>query len=204
MEAFSLLRGVVIGLSIAAPVGPIGILCVRRTLAEGRASGLASGLGAASADAVFGCLAVFGLGFVSVLLIDQQSWLRCAGGTYLCYLGLRTFRATPGTVPARARGRGLLGSYASTFVLTLTNPVTILSFVGIFSALGLGANGLPRESAAALVLGVFTGSALWWLCLSVSVGALRTRLDARRMKWINRLSGLVCAGFGLEAVARLM
>ncbi len=204
MEAGHLLEGLIIGFSIAAPMGPIGLLCIRRTLSNGRVAGMASGLGAASADAVFGCIAGFGLTVVSAVLIDQQAWLKCAGGSYLCYLGLRTFRARPTTRSAAVRGRGLPGAFASTFLLTLTNPVTILSFLGIFSALAPGTTGDARGSAAVLVAGVFIGSALWWLLLSVSVGSLRPRLDDSRMTWINRFSGLVLGGFGLTAIASLV
>ena len=128
MDASLLLRGLIIGFSIAAPVGPIGVLCIRRTLAQGRAAGLVSGLGAASADALYGCVAGFGLTFVSGLLIAQQSWLKLLGGVFLCYLGVRTLLAQPAERAAAAGGMGLAGAYGSTFLLTLTNPTTILSF----------------------------------------------------------------------------
>ncbi len=190
MQVGLMLRGLAIGLSIAAPVGPIGVLCIRRTLAQGRAAGLASGLGAATADAVYGSIAAFGLTWASDLLLRQQAWLRLAGGAFLCYLGLRTLLARPAepAVPAEQRrdgpqngpaalkGRALLGAYLSTFLLTLTNPITILSFAAIFAGLGLASAGRDYLSAATLVLGVFLGSAAWWLLLSAGVGALRERI----------------------------
>jgi threonine/homoserine/homoserine lactone efflux protein len=195
-----LLRGVVIGFAVAAPVGPIGVLCIRRTLADGRATGLVSGLGAATADAIYGCVAGFGLVFVSNFLISQRAWLRLIGGAFLLYLGVRTFLAKPAEQAASARGDGLVGAYASTFFLTLTNPLTILSFAAIFAGLGVGGASGNYLSAATLVLGVFLGSALWWIILSVTTSLFRARFSPRGLRWVNRISGAVIAGFGLIAL----
>ena len=137
MDVTFLLRGLVIGFSIAAPVGPIGALCMRRTLTEGRAFGLVSGLGAASADAIYGCIAGFGLTFVSAFLVGHQLWLRLLGGAFLCYLGVKTLLTKPTEEGATAKGKTLIGAYGSTFLLTLTNPMTILSFAAVFAGLGL-------------------------------------------------------------------
>ena len=198
-----LLKGIIIGFSIAAPVGPIGVLCIRRTLAGGRMRGLASGLGAASADGFYGCVAGFGLTFISGFLVDQQFWLRLVGGLFLGYLGVRTLLARPAESAAPAGNNGLLGAYLSTLFLTLTNPVTILAFAAIFAGLGIaGATG-EYGSAAMLVLGVFTGSALWWLILSGGVSLLRAKLTPARLRWVNRLSGLVIIGFGMAALLSL-
>ena len=199
-----LLRGLVIGFSIAAPVGPIGVLCIRRTLADGRAVGFAAGLGAATADALYGAVAGFGLTVVSTALVGRQGWLRLIGGAFLCWLGARTFLARPAEAAAQAAGgAGLLGAYASTLVLTLTNPMTILSFAAVFAGLGLGAAGGGYGAAAVLVLGVFAGSALWWLALSGAVGLLRHRVTPRGLRWVNRASGTIIAGFGLLALLSL-
>jgi threonine/homoserine/homoserine lactone efflux protein len=203
MNAALLLRGLAIGFSIAAPVGPIGVLCIRRTLAQGRVHGLVSGLGAATADAVYGLVAGFGLTFVSDALVGQQFWLRLGGGLFLCYLGVRTFLAAPAEEAESARAVGLVGSYASTLVLTLTNPVTILSFAAVFAGLGLAGAGEEYGAALTLVLGVFGGSALWWLLLSAVAGWLRTRLTPRALRWVNRISGIVITGFGLVALSSL-
>src|SRR3990172_8990998 len=131
------LKGLLLGFSIAAPVGPIGVLCIRRTLAEGRTAGFASGLGAATADALYGSIAGFGLTIVSSFLIDQSHWLQLAGGIFLLYLGIKTFLAkskeTIETGSPLEKSRGIIGNYASTFLLTLTNPLTILSFIAIFA-----------------------------------------------------------------------
>jgi threonine/homoserine/homoserine lactone efflux protein len=197
------LRGLIIGFSIAAPVGPIGVLCIRRTLADGRASGLISGLGAATADAIYGSIAGFGLTFISSLLIRHQGWLRLVGGTFLCYLGLKTFFARPAEQPALAKGNDLLSAYASTFFLTLTNPMTILSFAAIFAGLGVGSASGNYFSAGILVLGVFIGSALWWLILSSGVGMIWKKFNSLGLRWINRISGIIITAFGLFVLLSL-
>ena len=203
MDLSRLFRGIVIGFSIAAPVGPIGVLCIRRTLAEGRLSGLVSGLGAATADAIYGCIAGFGLTFISNIFVQQQVWFRLIGGAFLCYLGLKTLLTKPREQAAPAEGKGLVGAYASTFLLTLTNPLTILSFAAVFAGLGVADASRSYVSASVLVLGVFTGSALWWLVLSGSVGLFRTRFNPRGLHWVNRISGLIITGFGLFALLSL-
>jgi threonine/homoserine/homoserine lactone efflux protein len=199
-----LLKGILLGFSIAAPVGPIGVLCIRRTLTDGRAAGLVSGLGAASADALYGCVAAFGLTFISDMLISQQIWLKLIGGAFLLYLGIKTLLARPAQEAASAKGTGLAGAYTSTLFLTLTNPMTILSFVAIFAGLGIASTGADYASAALLVLGVFLGSALWWLLLSGGVSLFRARFDARAMTWVNRISGAVILFFGVAALGNML
>ena len=199
-----LLRGILIGFSIAAPVGPIGVLCIRRTLAEGRATGFVSGLGAATADAIYGCIAGFGLTLVTRFLMDQQVWLRLFGGAFLCYLGLKTVLSRPAKQAASAKGSGLAGAYGSTFLLTLTNPMTILSFAAVFAGLGLASAEGSYASAGILVLGVFAGSALWWLMLSGGVSLLQGKFNARGLEWVNRISGVIITGFGVVALLSLM
>jgi len=186
-------KGLIIGFSIAAPVGPIGLLCIQRTLTGGRTSGFISGLGAATADAVYGCIAGFGLTFITTFLISQHVWLRLIGGIFLCFLGIRTFVSPPAERAASAEGKSLLTNYASTFVLTITNPVTILSFAAIYAGLGV----YNYVSAVLLVSGVFTGSALWWFTLSSSVSIIRSKIDQHKLQWINRISGTILAGIGV-------
>jgi threonine/homoserine/homoserine lactone efflux protein len=194
-----LLRGMLTGFSIAAPVGPIGVLCIRRTLAEGRAYSLVSGLGAATADATYGLVAGFGLTFVSTFLVDQGTWLRLLGGLFLLYWGVLTFVSRPAETSARdgKRDKSLLGAYASTLGLTLTNPLTILSFAIVFAGLGLAMGSGDYAGATLLVLGVFVGSALWWLLLSGGVSLLRTRFTYNGLWWVNRISGILIIGFGV-------
>jgi len=197
-------KGVLIGLSIAAPVGPIGVLCIRRTLSDGRWAGLVSGLGAATADALYGCVAGFGLTFVSSFLLRQQGTLRGLGGAFLCYLGVRTLVAAPADNAAPVGGKGLAGAYVSTLLLTITNPMTILSFVAVFAGLGMAASGVNYRRAGTLVLGVFTGSALWWLLLSSAVALFRERVTLAALRWVNRFSGLIILAFGLVALAGVL
>jgi len=200
------LKGLIVGLSIAAPVGPIGILCIRRTLAHGRAAGFVSGLGAATADAMYGAAAGFGLTVVASVLVGGQQWLRLVGGLFLLYLGIRTWR-TAGRGGALSiasdTSRGLLGAYASTLALTLTNPMTILSFAAIFAGLGVAA-GARHISAASLVADVFCGSALLWLTLSTAVCALRHHLSTSGVQWVSRASGAIIAGFGVQALVAVL
>jgi threonine/homoserine/homoserine lactone efflux protein len=197
-SSFSLLlTGLVLGFSIAAPVGPIGVLCIRRTLAEGRRYGFISGLGAASADAIYGAIAGFGLTFISSFLFAQQDWLRLLGGLFLCYLGIRTFFSKAAEQAANLRQGGLWVAYGSTFLLTLTNPMTILSFAAIFAGFNLAGRSGSYSAAAVLVTGVFIGSSFWWLSLSTGVSFLRNRFTPARLVWINRISGVVITAFGL-------
>jgi threonine/homoserine/homoserine lactone efflux protein len=198
-----LLEGIVIGFAIAAPVGPIGVLCIRRTLAEGRTSGFVSGLGAATADAVYGSVAALGLTFVTNLLVGGESWLRLVGGAFLIFLGVRTFLARPVELAAPTGRSGLPGAYASTLFLTLTNPTTILSFAAIFAGLGAGDDSGVVLSAMLLVPGVFLGSAMWWFVLSGTVGLFRAKLSVRGLRWVNGVSGTVIAAFGVFAFTGL-
>ena len=203
MDIGFLLKGLAIGFSIAAPVGPIGVLCIRRTLAEGHAAGLVSGLGAATADAIYGCVAGFGLTLISNALINQQVWLNLTGGVFLCYLGLQTLLTKPTEQAVSGEANSLIGAYASTFLLAFTNPVAILSFAAIFAAWGGTSASGSYVSVGILVLGVFAGSTLWWLALSSGVSLFRTKFTPQRLRWVNRVSGLVIAGFGLLALLSL-
>jgi threonine/homoserine/homoserine lactone efflux protein len=199
------LHGAALGFSIAAPVGPIGVLCIRRTLADGRLVGFVSGLGAATADGFYGAVAAFGLTAVSGLLIGQRLWIQLVGGLFLAYLGVRTLLRAPAEKPASAANRrGLAGAYASTLGLTLTNPATILSFVAVFAGLGLAGARAGGGETAVLVLGVFCGSALWWLVLSSGVGLLRARIGSQALRWVHRVSGTILLGFGVVALVSLV
>jgi threonine/homoserine/homoserine lactone efflux protein len=199
-----LLTGGGVGFSIAAPVGPIGALTIRRTLAQGRLIGFLTGLGAATADAAYGAVAAFGLTLVTDAVLAQELWLRLGGGLFLLYLGVRTFRAQPAPLGQTPAAGGLLAAYASTFLLTLANPSTILSFIAIFAGLGPAGPGADYALAGVFVLGVFLGSALWWLLLSTGVGLLRGHLDQHALHWVNQVSGVIIAAFGVVVLAGLL
>ncbi len=203
MDLPLLARGSVLGFSIAAIVGPIGLLCIRRTLSAGFGVGFVSGLGAATADASYAALAGFGISAVAAVLVDQRVWLRVVGGIFLMYLALRTLRAVPAERSADATGSGLrlASAYSSTLALTLSNPMTILSFAGIFAGLGLGSLGTSSTaSAVGLVLGVFVGSAAWWLLLASLIARLRRRVTPRWLRRVNVASGLIILGFGVQSL----
>jgi threonine/homoserine/homoserine lactone efflux protein len=201
MLLLALLNGMAIGFFIAAPVGPIGILCIKRTLSQGRLYGFLSGLGAATADAIYGCIAGFGLTIISNFLVDQSSWLQFIGGLFLCYLGVRTFVSTPPQATLSNLAGSKFGSYISTFLLTITNPVTILSFLAVFSGLGLSDSDYTIFSRLLVVIGVFLGSLLWWGMLSSGISLIRDYIERKNfLPWINRLSGIILFVFGCTAV----
>ena len=199
------LRGLAIGFGIAAPVGPIGILCIRRTIVDGLAVGVAAGLGAATADALYGAVAAFGLTLVSSALVGQRAWLQAVGGVFLCYLGVRIWIAAPASTSGAARREaGLVSAWATTFALTVTNPTTILSFAAIFAGLGLGGGAGGYGSASIMVVGVFLGSAFWWLLLSTGVGFLRSSITPAHLRWVNRGAAVIITAFGLGALLGLL
>lgn len=195
-----LLQGILLGFAIAAPVGPIGVLCIRKTLASGRLAGISSGVGAALADATYACIAAFGLTFISSLLLAGQFWFQLVGGGFLLYLGWKTFSAKPNAALTHAPATTLFRDLASTFALTISSPMTVLTFLGLFSSLGFSSVESGYAEATKLVLGVFLGSACWWLILCEGVTLFRKKVSQRVMIWINRISGICIAGFGLLAL----
>ncbi len=196
------LQGLGVGLAIAAPVGPVGVLCISRTLRHGHWIALASGLGAAAADGAYGAVAGFGVSWVAEFLLANQDTLRLLGGTFLLILGLRILVRGPAREagqPAWSAPRPAL-AFTSCFFLTLTNPMTILAFVAVFAGLGLVEATTHIGTGVVLVLGVFLGSAFWWLALSGLVALLRGRVTPRILVWVNRISGAILTGFGLGAL----
>lgn len=198
-----LTQGIVLGFSIAALVGPIGVLCIRRMLQNGFKSGLASGLGAASADAAYGAIAAAGLTLVADFLSKQQVWLGMLGGAFLLFIGVRTFRSPPPSADGGDNEVNTLGGdYLSTFLLTLSNPITIFSFAAMFGGLSAQGGAASQGGAYLLVLGVFIGSALWWLTLTTGVSLFRSRFSQGLMLWVNRIAGAVIFVFGIVMVWR--
>jgi len=201
MEFFIILKGLILGISIAAPVGPIGILCIRRTIEEDRLSGLISGLGAACADAIFATIAVFGITQISNLFFGGQILLRIIGIIYLLFLGVRTYISVP-AIPQQIRTppKRQFFNFLSTFLLTMTNPVTIISFAAIFTGIGVINPDGNYFSQFILVLGVFLGSVSWWFFLSSIVGVFRLSINFDKMRWINKASGVILICFGALAI----
>ena len=200
MDLGIVIKGVVVGFSIAAPVGPVGIICLQRTLKQGRLAGLVSGLGAATADALYGLLAGLGVSALSSTLLSLGPFLRPLGGGYLLFLGLRIFLSRSGSKGNKEENGGALtgplAAFGSVFLLTLTNPMTILSFSAVMAGLQIKGGG-----AGLLVLGVFCGSALWWLTLALAGGWLKDRTGPGLTTWINRASGVAIVCFGILILA---
>lgn len=195
------LKSALIGLSIAAPVGPIGLLCIQRTLDKGTRVGLATGLGAAVADALYGAIGAFGVTAVITLLTGAHTLLAVGGALFLLWLAWSAWRSTPASQAAVDMG-GVKAwqAFGGTFLLTVSNPATILSFIAVFSSL---AGGMTTDSPAWMIAGVFIGSAAWWLVLVGLVGRLRERLQPAHLRWIRRGSAVLLAGFAAYQLASL-
>ena len=206
----ALLKGVAIGVVIALPVGPVGVLCVRRTVFEGPTYGFISGMGAATADTIFGIIAAAGLTFLRDWLLSYRDWFGAAGGIFLLFVGIRTLLIPPTereTVPLS--GERHFTAYFSTFALTITNPITILAFAAIFAKIGV-AESAGMVTLATLVIGVFAGSLLWWLGLSFGLVWVQHLAGSFHLTWLNRISGGILAlsgvgllGAALRALARI-
>jgi threonine/homoserine/homoserine lactone efflux protein len=206
-----LIKGLLIGLSIAAPLGPIGLLCMNRTHAAGPLEGFTCGLGAATAEALHALAGMIALAAIAQWIVDDPIALRVMGGVFLVYLGARTFtRPTmilpPASKSAALKPNGAQAAFVSTFRLTLANPVTVLGFAAMFAGLGAAPGKLlsADSAAAVLILGVFLGSILWWLVLSSLIGRLRRHIGVHTLTLINRLCGTVLTAFGLYAIAALL
>ncbi len=196
-----LIKGMLIGFSIALPVGPIAMLCIRNVLTFGILSGLYTGLGAAFADALYGAVAGFGVTAVSHFLAAHSVYLKIIGGIFLCYLGIKTF-FSKGAISTSDRGGVLKPSAAfmTTFFLTLTNPMTVVSFIGIYAGLGLGDVSSNFSSACVVTVGVFLGSAIWWIVLSLVMGYFKEKIDPKNSLWLNPVSGSLIFVFGVLAL----
>lgn len=204
MDFHLVIKGFLIGISIAAPVGPIGILCIRRTIADGRISGLVSGLGAAFADTFFASIAGLSLTSISGFLLAHLVFIRLLGGFFLCFLGIKTFKTIPTLEKSDHIHENLIGKFISTFLLTLSNPLTILAFASVFTGFGILYGNDNQTSPINLILGVFLGSTSWWLILSFVVSVIRQQLDFGKLVWINRASGTLIFIFGMIALISIL
>jgi threonine/homoserine/homoserine lactone efflux protein len=188
MDLLLFLKGLAIGFLLAVPIGPAGILCIRKSLTEGHTRALFTGLGAATIDALYAGIAAFGVTLVSDLIAVHQTPLRLAGGGLLLFLGTRMFQISRTGLAVSSDGKGALGSYLTTVLLGITNPVTLFAFLAVFATFGLG-NGLLVVSTFIPVLGVFAGSCLWFFTLTFTATFFRKKLDAGGFIWVNRISG---------------
>jgi threonine/homoserine/homoserine lactone efflux protein len=190
------IKGLIAGLAIAVPVGPVNVLVASRTLGKGRASGLLTGLGAASADGLYGAVAGFSITLVIDFLMRELLWIRLVGGILLIAIGCIYFRKPPQSLKSSEDNGGAHSDYISTLLLTLTNPTTVLSFIAVLTAEGMGGQ---RAGWLTLLLvgGIFCGSMLWWVILVTLVNWLRDRFDEHAIRWMNRIAGLAIGSFGL-------
>ena len=191
-----LLRGALAGLAISAPVGPVNVLCISRTVAKGRVAGLVSGLGAAVADTIYGAIAGFSISFIISWLIRELFWLRLVGGALLIVIGVVYWFKKPRSLKESAGGESAHSEFVTTFLLTLTNPTTVLSFLAVLATLGLGEH-RPASLSAFLVLGIFGGALVWWTFLALISGHFRDRFNDRGVVWMNRIASFAIGGFGL-------
>lgn len=202
-ELFVLVQGIVLGFAIAAPVGPIGLLCIRRTIQHGPLMGFFTGFGAAIADTIYGAIAAFGVSTALSFLRGHEIAFQLVGGIFLLVVAVRTFRQEPAAeereVDSAPDSKTWIGGFMTGLSLTLTNPATIMAFIAIFAGFGLGGT-LNRIEASTLVLGVFIGASLWWMTLSMSVAAVRHRISERGLVMLNHCTGVALAGFGLWAL----
>jgi threonine/homoserine/homoserine lactone efflux protein len=197
MKSSIFIQGLWIGLSIAIPVGPIGVLCIRRSISSGRWVGFACGLGAATADAIYGAIAAFGLTLIAEALTSQRSLLQLVGSIFLCYLGIQTYRSKPATSEAPVKSGNGFKSFGSTLLLTLTNPMTIVGFTGLFAGAGLATTKPSPFQAMLMVCGVFLGSAAWWLILSWGASRMKDRVSSLHLQRLNKGSGLFIGAYGV-------
>jgi len=203
MSIYLFIEGILIGLVVAVPVGPLGLLCINRALMMGPVCGFFSGLGVATADALAAGIAALGISLISGLLVEHQLALRLVGGVFLCYLGYKIYRTEPAAQAPVNNVNGLFGAYMTTFLLTFSNPVTILSFVAIYAGWHVPSLHGRYIAAALLTGGVFTGSVLWWVGLFIALTAFHHKFNLRFILWVHRVSGAVIAGFGVVVLLSL-
>jgi threonine/homoserine/homoserine lactone efflux protein len=194
-----LLRGVLAGLAISAPVGPVNVLCISRTLTKGRLAGFMSGLGAAAADTVYGAIAGFSISFVIQFLLREEFWLRLCGGSLLIVIGIVYYFKKPQSLREQSSSSAH-SDFISAFLLNLTNPTTVLSFLAILAVLGMGHH-RARWLTVLLIAGIFCGAMLWWLVLIAGTSRFREKFDDKAMLWMNRIAGLAIGAFGLVTLA---
>jgi len=197
MDSLLVLKGLAIGFALAAPVGPIALLCIRRTMAEGRLSGLVSGGGAATADAIYGFAAAFGVTLLAAFLAAHRSGIQIFGGVLLCLVGVRTFLARPAIENKAIKWHGLVGNFFSALLLTLTNPMTFVAFAAVFATIGAAGLRGSLQTAGTATAGVFLGSLLWWTVLVLGVNAVREKFTLQKLLWMDRIAGALIIAVGL-------
>lgn len=203
MQLLLFIKGIAVGFAIAAPVGPVGILCIRRALTKGVLYGLVSGMGAALADAIFGAIAAFGVSFVAQFLVREQYWFQLGGGCLLLAMGVHALVAKWHPPGPRAEANDLVHDLVTTFFLTITNPITIFSLTAVFVAVGITTGTETLLGGALVTAGVFLGSALWWTILCGGVSLFRNVVSSVYLRGIHKASGFVMLIFGMGLLVNL-
>lgn len=190
------IQGIIIGLTLAVPVGPISLVCIHRTVANGRLHGIVSGLGVATADSFYAAVAFLGLTAVSGLIIGHPSLFRFLAGIALVLVGIQVFRSVPAAFRDNTNPESLIRDYLSLLAITAANPLTIIFFITVLPGFGVVAQGTTLIAAVPFVAGIFLGSAVWWIILCGSLGSVRSRLSTENLRRINQVSGILITGFG--------
>ncbi len=197
---FSLfVQGIVIGLTLAVPVGPIALICIHRTVSDGRLHGILSGMGVATSDSFYAAITVLGLTFISGVIISQQYLFRFLAGIVLILVGIRIFMSVPLCVSIKTVHETYLKDYLSMVAIAIANPLTLIFFLIMLPGFGIVIDCTSFVSAAEFVAGVFFGSTVWWIILCGAIGSVRTHLGRKTLRLINRVSGLLisCCGAGM-------
>ncbi|ODG90565.1 MULTISPECIES: LysE family transporter [Bacillaceae] len=191
-----LIKSFILGLSVSAPIGPVGLLCIQRILSKGKTAGFMTGLGASSANLFYASIAAFGFSIVSSFLIEQEFVLRIVGAIFLLYLGIKTFLKRPAKTASNLKGESMVSMFISTFLLMITNPVTILNFVAMFAGVGFDQSSTSIESTVSLIIGVFLGAVSWWFILSSVVSLFRNKIITH-LGLVNKMAGLMIVVLGI-------
>jgi threonine/homoserine/homoserine lactone efflux protein len=196
VELSFFIQGIVIGLTLAVPIGPISLLCIQRTIADGRLHGVISGLGVSTADSFYAAITVLGLTAISSLIVTYQYLFRSLAGVILVLIGIRVFMLVPAGVSEKSEHETYFKDYLSMVVIAIANPMTLIFFLVILPGFGVIIQESAFLPATGFVAGVFFGSAIWWIILCGSIGSVRSRISVKNLGLINRISGVLISCFG--------
>ncbi|NPA68689.1 MAG: LysE family transporter [Chlorobi bacterium] len=202
MDLLFIIKGILIGIFVSAPLGPIGVLCIQRTLNKGFKSGLVSGMGAAFADIVYAVIAGFGITYISDFLTEYQTYIRIIGGLFLILTGIRIITSNPAKQvrKLRVQGNNFYKDFITSFLLTVSNPVTVLAFGAFFAAFNMTNQTTGKISVTVMIIAVFSGSLLWWGSLISVVNLFKKRIKLRSLVKINRITGILIILFALFVI----
>ena len=200
-----IIKGIIVGIAVTAPVGPLGILCIQRTINRGFFSGLVTGIAAAFADILYAIIAGFGVSVIADFLEVNQLVIRIIGGIIVTSLGIRIYISNPAKQYRRQKTqkRTYISDFISGFLITITNPIVIIVFGAVFASLGLD-KAESGKSVVITILGVFTGAVGWWFSLTILVNIFRDKINFRKLWWINKITGVLVVVFGLGIIVSVL